>query len=61
MFDNASMMMLRPEAMATSIIFAAQLKTSNGLDVIEHNHQEIKDGVLISKTFTNSFRLFQKI
>ena len=50
--DNASMMMLRPEAMATSIIFAAQLKTSNGLDVIEHNHQEIKDGVLISKTDT---------
>ena len=28
------------------------LTTSNGLDVIEHNHQEISDGKYITKTDT---------
>lgn len=50
--DNAQLMLSRPECMGTALVFASTLRTSNGLDVIEHNHQEIKDGKLISRTDT---------
>ena len=50
--DNARVIMSRPGCMATALTFASTLTTSNGLDVIEHNHQEIKDGKYESHTDT---------
>tara|TARA_Y100001963_G_scaffold154492_1_gene243410 strand:+ start:534 stop:2483 length:1950 start_codon:yes stop_codon:yes gene_type:complete len=50
--DNARVIMSRPGCMVTSLTFASALTTSNGLDVIEHNHQEIKDGKYESHTDT---------
>ena len=50
--DNASVIMSRPGCMVTALTFASTLKTSNGLDVIEHNHQEIKEGKYESHTDT---------
>jgi hypothetical protein len=50
--DNARVIMSRPGCMATALTFASTLRTSNGLDVIEHNHQEIKDGKYESRTDT---------
>ena len=50
--DNAKLMMSRPGCMVTGLTFASTLTTSNGLDVIEHNHQEIKDGKYKSHTDT---------
>ena len=50
--DNAKVMMKNPACMASALTFASTLKTSNGLDVIEHNHQEIKDGKYESHTDT---------
>ena len=42
--DNAKIMMKNPASMVSALTFVSTLKTSNGLDVIEHNHQEIRDG-----------------
>lgn len=50
--DNARLIMSRPQCMITALTFGSTLNTSNGLDVIEHNHQEIADGKYISKTDT---------
>ena len=50
--DNAKLMLSRPGCMVTGLTFASTLATSNGLDVIEHNHQEIKDGKYKSHTDT---------
>ncbi len=50
--DNAGIIMSRPGCMITALTFASTLKTSNGLDVIEHNHQEIKNGKYESHTDT---------
>tara|TARA_Y100000114_G_scaffold59700_1_gene54681 strand:- start:332 stop:2380 length:2049 start_codon:yes stop_codon:yes gene_type:complete len=50
--DNAKLIMSRPGCMVTALTFASTLRTSNGLDVIEHNHQEIKDGKYESRTDT---------
>ena len=50
--DNARLIMSRPQCMITALTFGSTLTTSNGLDVIEHNHQEIADGKYISKTDT---------
>ena len=50
--DNASVIMSRPGCMVTALTFASTLRTSNGLDVIEHNHQEIKEGKYESHTDT---------
>ena len=50
--DNAKVIMSRPACMITALTFAGTLKTSNGLPVIEHNHQEIKDGKYKSHTDT---------
>ena len=50
--DNAKIMMKNPASMASALTFASTLTTSNGLDVIEHNHQEIKDGKYESHTDT---------
>jgi hypothetical protein len=50
--DNTTLMMGRPGCMVTALTFASTLKTSNGLDTIEHNHQEIKDGKYESHTDT---------
>ena len=44
--------MSRPGCMITALTFASTLTTSNGLDVIEHNHQEIKDGKYETRTDT---------
>ena len=51
--DNAKVIMSRPACMITALTFAGTLKTSNGLPVIEHNHQEIKDGKYKSHTDTS--------
>jgi hypothetical protein len=50
--DNARLMMGRPQVMICALIFGSTLTTSNGLDTIEHNHQEIADGKYISHTDT---------
>ena len=50
--DNAKIMMKNPASMVSALTFVSTLKTSNGLDVIEHNHQEIKDGKYESHTDT---------
>tara|TARA_X000001382_G_scaffold37947_2_gene25360 strand:+ start:756 stop:2705 length:1950 start_codon:yes stop_codon:yes gene_type:complete len=50
--DNAKVIMSRPGCMITALTFASTLTTSNGLDVIEHNHQEIKDGKYETHTDT---------
>lgn len=50
--DNARLIMSRPQCMITALTFGSTLTTSNGLDVIEHNHQEIADGKYITKTDT---------
>ena len=50
--DNARVIMSRPQCMMTALTFGSTLTTSNGLDVIEHNHQEIADGKYITKTDT---------
>ena len=46
--DNARVIMSRPQCMMAALTFASTLTTSNGLDVIEHNHQEIADGKYIT-------------
>ncbi len=51
--DNAKIMMKNPASMVSALTFVSTLKTSNGLDVIEHNHQEIKDGKYESHTDTS--------
>ena len=51
--DNAKVMLSRPACMITALTFAGTLKSSNGLPVIEHNHQEIKDGKYESHTDTS--------
>lgn len=50
--DNAKIMLKRPQVMLCALTFASTLQTSNGLDVIEHNHQEIVDGKFINHTDT---------
>ena len=50
--DNASVMLSRPACMITGLTFSGTLRSSNGLPVIEHNHQEIKDGKYESHTDT---------
>jgi len=50
--DNAKLILSRPQCMITALTFGSTLTTSNGLDVIEHNHQEIADGKYITKTDT---------
>jgi len=50
--DNARVIMSRPQCMMAALTFGSTLTTSNGLDVIEHNHQEIADGKYITKTDT---------
>lgn len=50
--DNARVIMSRPQCMICALTFGSTLSTSNGLDVIEHNHQEIADGKYISKKDT---------
>ena len=50
--DSAKVIMSRPGCMITALTFASTLTTSNGLDVIEHNHQEIKDGKYETHTDT---------
>jgi len=50
--DNAKLIMSKPQCMITALTFGSTLTTSNGLDVIEHNHQEIADGKYITKTDT---------
>jgi len=50
--DNAKTIMNHPGAVVSALTFSSTLKTSNGLDVIEHNHQEIKDGKYESHTDT---------
>ena len=44
--------MNHPGAVVSALTFSSTLKTSNGLDVIEHNHQEIKEGKYESHTDT---------
>lgn len=50
--DNARLLLSRPQCMICGLTFGSTLTTSNGLDVIEHNHQEIADGKYITKTDT---------
>ena len=50
--DNTSVMLSRPACMITGLTFSGTLRSSNGLPVIEHNHQEIKDGKYESHTDT---------
>lgn len=50
--DNARLIVSRPQCMICALTFGSTLTTSNGLDVIEHNHQEIADGKYITKTDT---------
>lgn len=50
--DNARLLLSRPQCMICGLTFGSTLNTSNGLDVIEHNHQEIADGKYITKTDT---------
>jgi hypothetical protein len=50
--DNAKTILNHPGAIVSALTFSSTLKTSNGLDVIEHNHQEIKDGKYESHTDT---------
>ena len=50
--DNAKTIMNHPGAVVSALTFSSTLKTSNGLDVIEHNHQEIKEGKYESHTDT---------
>ena len=50
--DNARQIMKGPGIMVSALTFSSTLRTSNGLDVIEHNHQEIKDGKYESHTDT---------
>jgi hypothetical protein len=50
--DNTRTILNHPGAVVSALTFSSTLKTSNGLDVIEHNHQEIKDGKYESHTDT---------
>ena len=50
--DNTRLAMKSPATMMSVLTFASTLKTSNGLDTIEHNHQEIKEGKYESHTDT---------
>ena len=50
--DNAKLLLSRPQAMVCGLTFGSTLSTSNGLDTIEHNHQEIANGKYISHTDT---------
>jgi len=50
--DNAKTILKHPGAMVSALTFSSTLRTSNGLDTIEHNHQEIKDGKYESHTDT---------
>ena len=50
--DNTRTILKHPGAVISALTFSSTLKTSNGLDVIEHNHQEIKDGKYESHTDT---------
>tara|TARA_Y100001973_G_scaffold60615_1_gene89103 strand:- start:1077 stop:2873 length:1797 start_codon:yes stop_codon:yes gene_type:complete len=50
--DNVKTAMNHSEVFLCALTFSSTLKTSNGLDVIEHNHQEIKDGKYESHTDT---------
>jgi hypothetical protein len=50
--DNAKTILNHPGAVVSALTFSSTLKTSNGLDTIEHNHQEIKDGKYESHTDT---------
>jgi hypothetical protein len=50
--DNAKTILNHPGAAVSALTFSSTLKTSNGLDTIEHNHQEIKDGKYESHTDT---------
>ena len=50
--DNVKVMLSRPACMITGLTFSGTLRTSKGLPVIEHNHQEIKDGKYKSHTDT---------
>ena len=50
--DNTRTILKHPGAVVSALTFSSTLKTSNGLDVIEHNHQEIKDGKYESHTDT---------
>jgi len=50
--DNAKTILNHPGAVISALTFSSTLRTSNGLDVIEHNHQEIKDGKYESHTDT---------
>ena len=48
--DNANVAMKGPMELMNVLTFCGTLKTSNGLTAVKHNHQEIKEGKLISKT-----------
>ena len=50
--DNTRTILNHPGAVVSALTFSSTFKTSNGLDVIEHNHQEIKDGKYESHTDT---------
>jgi len=50
--DNAKTILRYPGAVVSALTFSSTLRTSNGLDTIEHNHQEIKDGKYESHTDT---------
>ena len=52
--DNANVAMKGPMEMINILTFCGTLRTSGGLPAISHNHQEIKDGKLVSETESGS-------